>query len=456
MSGSVTSDSQIPFGHQCCGIDYDSIDSEDVSTKKRSRVPNNSPPSVMKPPSTRTPHSKARRICDDFDVQPVVDQFARVKVGPDISTLPGIESSVFLTPDDTPDADKVPDRDIPRPISPLGVAPLKEPYQPTPSQEQTTPWTIVKQARRSTDIPKFALPDEDLDKAVSKETKNDTAHRKDTSATTAEDLRGNKKQDIKFEGAKCKEDSNPIFINENHKKQEDYQTRKNEKDVMSGQTNDTKKYSSLNQTGDDKCTVFDEEVLDRRKHLGASPEVHSRSTKFRQTTKKLSLDEYLTGLNQNMDRTIGLKMGLRYVDIIGELMEYNLQYLIFQHLNAEDLYRVCSVSSTWQNACRSDPASWRRHKKQVELDNHFQSKVVKSLLNHEFLNKCPRCSSPARVVQAEERAHCTWQHCDYIFCTKCHCAAHNAKKCPVLKEKPPKKLQVKVGSSKSKKNLRRL
>ena len=77
----------------------------------------------------------------------------------------------------------------------------------------------------------------------------------------------------------------------------------------------------------------------------------------------------------------------------------------------------------------------------------------------ESIRKCPRCSSPARVHDVQERAWCSSEKCKFDFCIKCNLQFHGAKDCalpsPTKNTKKTKKDNI-IGSKTSKKKLRRL
>lgn len=78
----------------------------------------------------------------------------------------------------------------------------------------------------------------------------------------------------------------------------------------------------------------------------------------------------------------------------------------------------------------------------------------------EHLEYCPRCTSPARVMNF--RASCTRVSCEFAFCTRCMCEAHadgDSGDCLANEAgvRASRRKQVgKVASKKSKSRLKRL
>ncbi|CAH1772427.1 unnamed protein product [Owenia fusiformis] len=209
------------------------------------------------------------------------------------------------------------------------------------------------------------------------------------------------------------------------------------------------------------------------------------------------------------DRLIGRKMGLDDVDILAELDARNISAVstILAYIPTEDLCKICLVSQTWRTICYTDkranirrltylektngkenpstkgyaevskenlshhaPAEQRhplitrqvlgensptKEPPATPLDNFTKVRsVAKNLKNFESLKRCPRCQSPSRYSEAEERANCTTKSCKYDFCTRCLCDFHGASPCPSMITKRSKKNTV--NSKKSKQRLRRL
>ncbi len=78
------------------------------------------------------------------------------------------------------------------------------------------------------------------------------------------------------------------------------------------------------------------------------------------------------------------------------------------------------------------------------------------------MRACPRCASPARVHDVQERGVCSSALCAFDFCVRCALAFHGAADCSagVVAASPRKKHAVSadniIGSRKSRKKLRRL
>lgn len=81
--------------------------------------------------------------------------------------------------------------------------------------------------------------------------------------------------------------------------------------------------------------------------------------------------------------------------------------------------------------------------------------VANKLRTEESLRKCPKCCMPARTHELQERAWCTNSNCQFDFCVKCKKSFHGSRDCEHASTKKCR-TDVKVGSKKSKKNLKRL
>ncbi|CAG0896630.1 unnamed protein product [Darwinula stevensoni] len=189
--------------------------------------------------------------------------------------------------------------------------------------------------------------------------------------------------------------------------------------------------------------------------------------------------------------------------------------LLLSYLSPKDLCRVCVVSQAWRQAVLGDPCSDRRRKRFLEecrklkkqmgkenvvrksfsetpssISRTGKSSPCKNLSNTDFssgsgtsgssetpyspskrkfltffeagrrLNKdehltpCPHCSSPARVDRHTHRAECTGRSCHYYFCSRCLTPPHPNNPCSSVQGRLEQ--SAPVGSSKSRRNLRRL
>ncbi|XP_036104363.1 F-box only protein 5 isoform X1 [Molossus molossus] len=217
-----------------------------------------------------------------------------------------------------------------------------------------------------------------------------------------------------------------------------------------------------------------------------------------------------------LQNVIGRKMGLDFVDILGELFRRGLRHLlanILTQLSDMDLINVSKVSTTWRKILEDDKgalqlynkAMQRVTEKKIKFSSHAStreyvmfrtalvsvqksaakpaprndaqgklsdaadqkgstysrhnefSEVAKTLKNNESLKACIRCNSPAKYDCYLQRAVCKRDGCGFDYCTRCLCNYHTTQDC--LNGKPPRasyKMGPLPGTKKSKNNLRRL
>ncbi|MBN3309309.1 FBX5 protein, partial [Amia calva] len=233
---------------------------------------------------------------------------------------------------------------------------------------------------------------------------------------------------------------------------------------------------------------------------------YSRTQKFDWTVVGKIAEDF------GLQNVVGRKMGLEHVDLLQELMERNMRHIltrILRFLGDVDLINCQKVSKTWRRvicedkwavqmctaaeerlqaarptevhatrdfalsrvvlSCiqglastpvpkpskRSSPKeckpsrSWRsRHKDFQEAAN-----VLKQ---HEALRHCTHCGSPAKYDSYLERATCTRVSCSFDFCTRCLCEYHSNATCTTGHKGQGSQTGLLAGSSRSKKNLKRL
>ncbi|XP_072293108.1 F-box only protein 5 [Eucyclogobius newberryi] len=84
--------------------------------------------------------------------------------------------------------------------------------------------------------------------------------------------------------------------------------------------------------------------------------------------------------------------------------------------------------------------------------------AARTLKQHESLQRCKRCGSPATHSREAQRATCTRSSCQFDFCTGCHEAFHDSTPCRMVNPRPHfmSKSSILPGSTRSKRNVRRL
>ncbi|XP_029307423.1 F-box only protein 43 [Cottoperca gobio] len=82
--------------------------------------------------------------------------------------------------------------------------------------------------------------------------------------------------------------------------------------------------------------------------------------------------------------------------------------------------------------------------------------VAKTLFNDECLKPCPRCQHPARCHSVKREGVCSRADCGFQFCTACLCAFHDSRECGSQSAGRRKKDIILPGSTRSKRNVRRL
>lgn len=225
--------------------------------------------------------------------------------------------------------------------------------------------------------------------------------------------------------------------------------------------------------------------------------------------RRMTFEERLAQRKMEFDREIGSRIGEEYFDILGELRQkefYEPICLLLSYLSAEDLCRVRLVSVRWKSALDFDSTARRRRKKylfdkrrlvaetpqenwaqitkKLTPESNFTTssqvmgeiqavasgscassaaatitkdelfrKEAQSLSRNEALRKCPRCDSPARANLEEHRALCTRPSCQFEFCISCRMSLHLGRDCVTQVRRP---VEPKIGSKRSKQNLRRL
>ncbi|NP_001171735.1 early mitotic inhibitor-like protein [Saccoglossus kowalevskii] len=408
----------------------DCFDSDDVFTKKRSRVPNYSPPSTMKSPGITTPDSKARRVCEyDHELEPIVKEFATLGVDQKSESLklPGKESSVFLTPADTPDSEpqtfRAPSLNRVREFSGERSSDLR---YPTPEFTHTTPWQVKKQARRSTDIPKFTL-DTDSDDIVPV---NLTASKVEIDNAVSHVFSNNPRNNVDM-------------------------------DTQLTAVGSTYKFCGLSVKKPHNSTVsiWEHGIIGRKiglEKVDIMKELYSKTLQFLvlQYLEPVDLCNVCcvskVWNNACISESRINKKRREYIDMIEEQKE-NTQV---KSVHTQLMTPCDKPLGLVQMAVKPTPSDYKTPTTATKSDLFM--KVAQSLFYDDTLTKCPLCESPARVLRAEQRATCTREACSNDFCTKCHTPAHGSKKCPGIKGQPVRKSQSTVGSKKSKKNLRRL
>lgn len=86
--------------------------------------------------------------------------------------------------------------------------------------------------------------------------------------------------------------------------------------------------------------------------------------------------------------------------------------------------------------------------------------VASSLKQHESLRSCIRCGSPSTYSPEARRAMCTRLSCQFDFCTHCQQDFHGSTPCRVVQPRAhfpsSKSTQIRPGSARSRRNVRRL
>ncbi|KAL4640805.1 hypothetical protein GN956_G11650 [Arapaima gigas] len=217
-----------------------------------------------------------------------------------------------------------------------------------------------------------------------------------------------------------------------------------------------------------------------------------------------------------LEKVIGGKMGVEYVDILQELWQRDMKHIllmILSRLADLDLINCSKVSRRWQKIISQDECVFKRYKAAVQkiresrravpmttrdfvtcrsalsclqglASNPVQrgskkappQKVCKqsknssrqtryneyqeaasTLKQHESLKSCKRCGSPAKCNPEALRATCTRQSCRFDFCTQCLCEYHGSSPCLLLAPgMSSSRDNPIIGSSRSKRNVKRL
>ncbi|TRY97617.1 hypothetical protein DNTS_004748 [Danionella cerebrum] len=217
--------------------------------------------------------------------------------------------------------------------------------------------------------------------------------------------------------------------------------------------------------------------------------------------------------NYGLHNVIGRKMGLEFVDILCELLKKDMRHILTQilsQLGDSDLISCKMVSRTWRRIICKDHVALQRsreaertqrdsycsigslsrdytlnrvvlscmqtvgtipgHKAAKKLQcekggahtpvksSQFQQFVeaAKTLKQHESLRRCVLCASPAKYDSAMQRAVCTRISCKFQFCTLCQMEFHHSSPCRSTIRASPSSEKIFVGSSRSKRNVRRL
>ncbi|KAL0964541.1 hypothetical protein UPYG_G00325390 [Umbra pygmaea] len=215
--------------------------------------------------------------------------------------------------------------------------------------------------------------------------------------------------------------------------------------------------------------------------------------------------------NFGLEKVIGRKIGLEYVDVFKALFERDMKHIltrILHMLGDVDLISCREVSKSWRRIiCQNNSALRRCHqaeqrirdsksvglenvdsltrdatlsrvvmscvqrvaspptqsstKKLVSRQSRFKQylEAASSLKQCESLKRCMRCSSPAKYDEGATRAICTRLSCAFDFCTQCLGPFHRSSPCHVVPTRSPgssRATPILIGSTRSKRNVRRL
>ncbi|GAB1600855.1 F-box only protein 5-like [Argonauta hians] len=152
---------------------------------------------------------------------------------------------------------------------------------------------------------------------------------------------------------------------------------------------------------------------------------------------------------------IGKRIGRQNCDIVSELDQRNISAFLAQligYLSPEDVHSMYHVSKRWRNACdkispvRIKLKQLQERKKLQELqkenlksrpDINLKRKAVTkselflqcgaSLMNDQYLQKCPSCQYPAKVYPVADKGVCI--SCNHQYCSKCLASYHGSAPC---------------------------
>ncbi|CAM9566644.1 unnamed protein product [Lampetra planeri] len=125
-------------------------------------------------------------------------------------------------------------------------------------------------------------------------------------------------------------------------------------------------------------------------------------------------------------------------------------------VNAATVPRGSPLAPSGQSLATPSPTNRQAASSRASSQHERFMAVGRTLHSDEFLRKCPRCQSPARVRCAEERALCTRESCTYDFCVICQCLWHGARPCSPAQTARRGPMEALPGTKQSKRNLKRL